>query len=60
MVEVDGAQHVESEADTLRTAWLREHGWRVIRFWNNDILAYPDEVVATILRTLRQATEQDW
>ncbi len=59
VVEVDGEQHVESESDMLRTAWLHEHGWRVIRFWNNDILAYPDEVVATILRVLREGTEQD-
>lgn len=59
VIEADGGQHVESEPDALRTTWLRERGRRVVRFWNNDILAHPDEVVATILRTLREGTEQD-
>ena len=54
MVEADGAQHVESEGDAMRTAWLIEHGWRVIRFWNNDVFAYPDEVVGAILRALTE------
>ena len=60
VVEADGAQHVESEGDAMRTAWLHEHGWRVIRFWNNDVIAYPDEVVGVILRALTEGTERGW
>src|SRR6185312_13119720 len=39
IVELDGGQHSASdEADRRRTAWLESHDWRVIRFWNNDIV----------------------
>src|SRR5207302_6077655 len=39
IVEADGGQHADSEADRDRTAWLESQGWQVLRFWNNDILA---------------------
>ena len=39
IIEVDGGQHMENEkADLERTQWLNEKGYRVIRFWNNDVL----------------------
>jgi very-short-patch-repair endonuclease len=42
IVEVDGGQHnVEEEKDEKRTSWLEERGYRVIRFWNNDVLSNP-------------------
>jgi very-short-patch-repair endonuclease len=38
VIELDGGQHASSEArDDPRTAWLESRGWRVIRFWNNEI-----------------------
>lgn len=37
IVEVDGGQH-NPEVDAVRTAWLKHQGYRVIRFWNNDVL----------------------
>ncbi|MFT4026768.1 MAG: endonuclease domain-containing protein [Novosphingobium sp.] len=37
IVEVDGGQHSE-EADAKRTAALKAQGYRVIRFWNNEVL----------------------
>src|SRR5690348_9617312 len=40
-VEADGGQHADSEQDERRTRWIESHGWRVIRFWNNEILANP-------------------
>src|SRR5271163_3294932 len=52
VIEVDGGQHSES-ADTTRTAWLQSQGWRVLRFWNNDVLSNTDGVVETILRVLK-------
>ncbi|SRR5260370_15972437 len=52
VVEADGDQHAENEADRRRTAWLEAEGWRVLRFWNNDALANTDGVVETILREL--------
>src|SRR5690348_9567294 len=53
IVEVDGGQHADSASDAGRTAWLQARGWRVVRFWNTDVLANPDYVVTTILAALR-------
>ena len=32
VVEVDGGQHIDSETDAVRDAWLHKHGYRVLRF----------------------------
>ena len=53
VIELDGGQHADDPADIRRTAWLEGQGWKVIRFWNNDILTNTDGVLQTILRTLR-------
>ena len=39
IIEADGSQHVDNPVDERRTAWLEAQGFRVARFWNNDILA---------------------
>jgi very-short-patch-repair endonuclease len=54
IVEADGGQHVDSESDQRRTAWLESEGWRVLRFWNNDVLANTNGVVETILKELQK------
>jgi very-short-patch-repair endonuclease len=51
-VEADGGQHADNADDVRRTKWLESQGWRVLRFWNNDILANPSGVVDVILRAL--------
>ena len=38
IVEVDGGQHAESRGDEERDRWLASQGFRVLRFWNNDVL----------------------
>lgn len=50
VIEADGGQHGEDAAlhDQRRTAWLGARGYRVLRFWNNDILANIDGVVEVI------------
>jgi very-short-patch-repair endonuclease len=53
VIEADGGQHDESISDARRTAWLESQGWRVIRFWNNDILANTEGVLSTLLQALR-------
>jgi len=53
VIEADGGQHNESTADIRRTAWLESEGWRVMRFWNNDILANTEGVLSTILQALQ-------
>lgn len=53
IVELDGGQHVEgAAADDERTAYLEEQGFRVLRFWNNDVLLREKDVLEEILRTL--------
>jgi very-short-patch-repair endonuclease len=51
VIEVDGGQHGDA-ADEARTRFLEARGYRVIRFWNNDVLGNLDGVVAEIERVL--------
>ena len=53
-VEFDGSQHVDSLSDEARTQWLEGLGWRVIRFWNSDVVANPDGVTEVILAAVAQ------
>ena len=48
IVEADGGQH-NPQADRARTAYLRKLGFRIVRFWNQDILQNIDGVVETIV-----------
>jgi very-short-patch-repair endonuclease len=50
-IELDGSQHNEKEmldADAKRTEFLSRLGWRVLRFWNNDVMQNIDGVFAAI------------
>jgi very-short-patch-repair endonuclease len=48
-VELDGGQHASSEVtDDRWTAWLKSHGWRVIRCWNNEVNENIDGVLHAI------------
>ena len=49
IVEADGGQHAESARDVVRDAWLTEQGFRVLRFWNSDILGNADGVARLIM-----------
>ena len=48
IIEVDGGQHNESAADAIRDRRLMDEGYRVLRFWNNDVLGNIDGVLVTI------------
>lgn len=52
IVEADGGQHGDNVADKRRTAWFTRDGWRVVRFWNNEILLNSAGVAQTIVRVL--------
>ena len=53
VVELDGGQHNEQQAyDAGRTAFLQSQGYRVMRFWNNDVLTNFDGVVSLIWAVL--------
>jgi very-short-patch-repair endonuclease len=54
VVEVDGGQHGARIAyDDARTKWLEEHGWRVLRFWNNDVQGNIGGVLEAVREALR-------
>ena len=52
VVEVDGSQHADSKRDLVRDAWLTQHGYRVLRFWNGDVLRTPRDIAEAILAAL--------
>jgi very-short-patch-repair endonuclease len=52
IVEADGGQHAGNAADDRRTAFLESKGYRVLRFWNNDILTNLDGVAQVIAAAL--------
>jgi very-short-patch-repair endonuclease len=50
IIELDGGQHAEeAERDALRTRWLNLHGYRVLRFWNHEVLTQSEAVLEAIL-----------
>ena len=49
IVEADGSQHAESARDEQRDLDLEQRGFRVLRFWNNDILQRSESVLEAIL-----------
>jgi very-short-patch-repair endonuclease len=53
IIELDGGQHALSAArDDARTAWLTARGYRVLRFWNNDVTGNRDGVLQEIARVV--------
>lgn len=52
IVEVDGSQHADSARDAARDEWLGAQGFRIMRFWNNEVLENEDGVLVTILAAL--------
>ena len=52
IVELDGGQHSE-QADARRTAFLEKQGYRVIRFWNVDVIESFEGVLDMILAALQ-------
>jgi len=49
VIEVDGGQHAQTEAhDAARTRLIEREGYRVLRFWNNDVLGNTEGVIEQI------------
>ena len=53
IIEVDGGQHCESAEDAIRDRSLIDVGFKVLRFWNNDVLGNVEGVLMTIQSALR-------
>jgi very-short-patch-repair endonuclease len=56
VVEADGGQHAENRYDAQRDIWLKTQGFRIPRFWNDEILHHPDEVSDTLWNDLDGTT----
>lgn len=55
IVELDGSQHAENAAyDSRRDAFLRANGFRVLRFWNGDVVHRTESVLETIFEALHR------
>ena len=53
IVELDGGQHADqADYDERRTQHLQARGYRVLRFWNNDVLTNLEGVLTVILGSL--------
>ena len=52
VIEVDGGQHAENMRDEVRDTFLKKEGYRVARFWNNDVLTNSDGILTQILELL--------
>ncbi|CCW19355.1 protein of unknown function DUF559 [Sphingobium indicum BiD32] len=58
VIEVDGGQH-EDAVDAARTRYIEAQGFRVIRFWNNDVLGNLDGVIKDIMRVVADMPSPD-
>lgn len=53
IIEVDGGQHTEQISyDLKRSQWLEKQGYRLLRFWDNEVLKNTEAVVEAIMKTL--------
>jgi very-short-patch-repair endonuclease len=52
VIEVDGGQHA-NRRDVVRDRWLADHRFRVLRFWNNDVISNIEGVLETIAGALQ-------
>ncbi len=56
VIELDGSQHLdEEEHDNARTEFLNSKGFRVIRFWNNDVMNHIEGVIQEIETEIQKA-----
>jgi len=60
IIEIDGSQHAESDTDRIRKTELEAKGFRVLRFWNDDVLRDMNAVCDTIIAYVRDTSLQPW
>ena len=54
IIEIDGSQHASSTRDEAREAVLISEGFRIARYWNNDVLLQPSAVLEDIFAKLAE------
>ncbi len=52
IIEVNGGQHLENKKDELRDRWLEEQGYKVLRFWDNEVLTNIEGVMESIRKKI--------
>ena len=55
IIELDGGQHnseLGRKRDATRVSWLNKEGFKILRFWNNEVIENLDEVLQVISNTL--------
>ena len=55
IIELDGGQHnqpIKKESDTTRSQYFKKEGYKILRFWNNELSNNPDGVYQIIINTL--------
>ncbi len=52
VIEVDGAQHLDSVRDAERDRWMSDNGFRILRFWNDQVLRETEAVLEAIWNAL--------
>jgi len=59
IIELDGSQHLQQRTyDAQRTAFLEQAGYRVMRFWDNDVLLQTENVMQAIVDALANPSPQ--
>ena len=54
IIEMDGSQHLDKhEYDEERTKYFESIGYKVIRFWNNDVMKDIDSVIRAIIQAMQ-------
>jgi very-short-patch-repair endonuclease len=57
IIELDGGQHLEQqEYDKERTTYLESLGYKVIRFWNSDVMNHIDDVILAVIAAMEKST----
>jgi very-short-patch-repair endonuclease len=52
IIEIDGGQHADNAYDQIRDMFLMQKSFRIVRFWNNEVLAHLDACIDVVLRCL--------
>jgi len=60
IIELDGSQHLDQASyDASRDRFLRSQGYRVLRFWNGDVLSETEGVMETIFEAMHRKEMAD-
>jgi very-short-patch-repair endonuclease len=60
IIELDGSQHLDQEEyDQERTEYLEEQDYKVICFWNNDVMKNTDDVILAITYAMKDGADKE-